>query len=136
MEEMKLTTQEKSYRLAKLCGWYVVPNDEQPNPQFGKLLMFATGDDEPLLSTSIMVKVDEEEFYRKHLPDLYLPVNMSLAWRVLNWAANHHGIAGDLQDWWFSQRKYLLFGQSAESAQRLWLDKILELNQHDEQDRQ
>ena len=59
------------------------------------------------------------------VPDLYDPANMELAWRCLLWVSQGH------EDWraefqnWFADTAFELMGE--EHAQRIWLDKLLEL---------
>ena len=70
---------------------------------------------------------------------LYDPANMALAWRVLNWATVDKALA-EFHAWWgdtTTEPIWFIVGQHfngveiikkpAAEAQRLWLDKILEL---------
>ncbi len=104
-----MSDQEKSVLLAKAMGWRV----------------FRSG--------NIQAKLDGSQWMTK---DLYDPANMALAWRVLNWAnsqkhyyAGFQGYSGLMFDflyhWLFSDETF--FELSPADAQRLWLDKILEL---------
>jgi hypothetical protein len=63
------------------------------------------------------------------MPNLYDPANMPLAWRVLNWAYDlpqieDQGRHDHFIKWW---REANLNTKPPADAQRLWLDKILEL---------
>lgn len=59
--------------------------------------------------------------------DLYEKDNMALAWRMLAFAdeLDKRSNTTIFKDWWHSQNLYQI--KSPEKAQRLWLDKILEL---------
>lgn len=57
--------------------------------------------------------------------DLYDPDNMSLAWRVLNWAAETWADGNWIN--WAMYEPYFLLDKPPDVAQRAWLDKILEL---------
>ena len=66
--------------------------------------------------------------------DLYDPEFMALAWRVLNWALGYNdkptsGISGNIRYWLVHSNRYglALWELPPADAQRLWLDKILEL---------
>ncbi len=71
--------------------------------------------------------------------DLYLEIHIALAWRVLNWASEQgHDIDDYSYPYYFAQGVEELFDTDVEiehqiwakppaDAQRLWLDKILEL---------
>ena len=100
MDISSLTDQEKSVLLAKAMGLEISPNGT----------------------------------YFKHLPDwnqeyiwgnnFYDPANMALAWRSLNWADQQRALSDRLADYFIA---YLLWIEPPADAQRLWLDKILEL---------
>ena len=74
-----------------------------------------------------------------YLYDLYDPASMALAWRVLNWAFVPPGTSPNIPDgstikshmdyWWFHPMPgvYPTPYVKPADAQRLWLDKILEL---------
>lgn len=122
-DKMELTDQEKSVKLARAMGWHVIA-DEHRN-RHGTFMIFHTGSDEPLYSTAIIATVKEPDFFNHYCPNLYEPQNMSLAWRVLNWAADRQdildscmedGFMEDIRDWW---------ELPASEAQRLWLDRVL-----------
>ena len=111
MDISKMSDQEKSVLLAKAMGWKTPLRKDMDDP---KPLIIPPEGDGILWADS-----------------LYDPVNMALAWRVLNWAYT------SLPVW--KHEKYLTEGQQWESwfvrnielgepnAQRLWLAKILEL---------
>lgn len=122
-----LTDQQKSVLLAKAMGWRVklaqsgeprwALEDEQRRQLGGSIY------DEP------SVYKDVDLTYSKLCPDLYDPANMALAWRVLNWAYDHpqiedQGRHDHFIKWW---REANLNTKLPADAQRLWLDKILEL---------
>ena len=57
--------------------------------------------------------------------DLYDPANMALAWRVLNWATEYERKNNEeMVLWWLDA---LLCNFPPADAQRLWLDKVLDL---------
>lgn len=106
----ELSDQEKSVMLARLMGKAVDCNCGKPDCKFGRESQQRTGRD----------------WFLPDVPNLYDPVNMSLAWLGLNWAdTNLKGYdALDLYFWW---DKGSLLSLPPEKAQRAWLDKILEL---------
>ena len=89
---------EASVMLARLSGWEVEPDD------YGKMWIKCPG--EPYATTN-----------------LYQPVFMFLAWRVLNWVQTNMDRAArrDLS--------YIVmdFTATPAAAQRAWLDKVLSL---------
>jgi hypothetical protein len=105
MDISNLTDQEKSVLLAKAMGWPI----EQGLKVFGQIdwIIPPEGD---MIAT------------------LYNPVNMALAWRVLNWAQEQQPeyVGQGFLDFWDVEYPHLYEFSPAE-AQRLWLDKILEL---------
>lgn len=112
---------EKSLKLAKLCGWFK-PAGDGYLPGLWKL---DTGGHHLL-----------DGFFSKSgdwLPDsfdLYDPANITLAWRVLNWASEQQGIYSKFMSWWFRQDSDLdmlggyLFDLDPGTAQRAWLDTV------------
>ena len=117
----ELTDQEKSALLARAMGFKT-----QPSYQGSKVLSFQFPGSEV-----------------GHT-NLYLVANMALAWRVLNWASNQlkketaipghitYTWAGRLHSfwgasYWVDAGKLFLYSMEPADAQRLWLDKILEL---------
>jgi len=95
---------EASVMLARLCGWEVEPDD------YGKMWIKCPG--EPYATTN-----------------LYHPVFMFLAWRVLNWANNQTFTGGtklDTQMWWHNFVADLRLSKP-EQAIKLFLDEILKL---------
>jgi hypothetical protein len=120
----EMTDQEKSVKLAKLMGWKYKHDG-------------ITGDwYEPL---GIEPLYEEWQCYRRKANhkyvvaislNLYSPANMALAWRVLNWAYNQltgkNNIRNRLFDYLVLSNK-AIYGLPSADAQRLWLDKILEL---------
>lgn len=131
----EMTDQEKSVVLARLCGWLVTdeyfhsyhpPNGKGASVNHTKGYTAAQLFDKPLCMT------------------LYAPANMSLAWRVLNWALSHNKDAGDeFENLWvypFGDEIFAFMYAIAQSgsgrsvlelppadAQRAWLDKIIKL---------
>lgn len=67
----------------------------------------------------------EDEVMRKWFPDLYKPEHMALAWGVLNWAYRENLERFD--ELIRTDLLWYLYESPAEEAQRLWLDKVLEL---------
>jgi len=103
-----LTDEQKSVLLAKAMGWRVHYDPENV------LHLKPTG---------------TEQWYRGDAPriscNLYHPARMALAWRVLNWAWEQK-----TDDWlwsWILDECCLDGGIPPADAQRLWLDKILEM---------
>ena len=111
-----LTPQQKSVMLAKAMGWEVWN-------QHGVMTFRPPEGLDP-------------ELFRENtigIVDLYHPANMALAWRVLNWAMSpHHSpwvfalAVGDFELEGFLYEAELWKIPPAD-AQRLFLDKILEL---------
>ena len=114
-----MNKQEKSVLLAEMMGWNV---SGKIIDQFDKwfVIVQEQGDDWEL-SENV-----------EHPFNLYDPANMALAWRVLNWA---WGIPDDdpalvnleLHDWHEQIAWTVTYDSSPADAQRLWLDRILEL---------
>ena len=113
---MLASDEEKSVKLAKLCGWlksddsfhsYFPPNgtDMSVNHRKGYKpeYIFSVGNN-------------------KH--NLYNPENMEVAWCVLNWAASN-GIQPI--DKALDHEIHSFWELPPDEAQRLWLDKIIEL---------
>ena len=98
----KMTDNEKSVLLARAMGWK--------------------------LNDNVVYDVFDEFNLNVEYETLYDTANMSLAWRVLNWAEENHLT---YKDDMISRRYVLpmldLFKLPPAAAQRLWLDKILEL---------
>jgi len=122
-------TAKKSLILAKLVGWKITK---------GSALFWV--DDE---NNNEVFKVSKGDGL--DLDDLYSPVKMTAAWRVLNWAMNHPMNTPD--DYQFVAQFSLNtnFSEIArlppQDAQAMWLDAILDLaiklgktNQDDERD--
>ena len=106
--------QEKSVALAKAMGW-----DIKPHGRNTLNMVWDIFDD--FGSVGIMLGKSW---------NLYDPANMALAWRVLNWANKSVPFnSGDdiwrqWEGWWDGLD---IKGEYPADAQRLWLDKILEL---------
>jgi len=66
------------------------------------------------------------ELYGEWPIDLYQPVTMALAWRVLNWAWLIDDIIKPFVDW-PGASPGLMFAQNPKIVQAAWLDKVLEL---------
>jgi len=107
-----MNDQEKSVMLAKAMGW--------------KVTALPVGHDD------LFIIVPNE--YDRNIRSFYSPANMALAWRVLNWAetqkhyypAPYSGLMVDVlyRSFWTDET---FFELPPADAQRLWLDKILEL---------
>ena len=130
MNISKMTDQEKSLALAKLCGWV---------KQEGIAWAFhpsGLGNYYSHLATLLNYKPE-------HItPNLYDPANMALAWLVLNWAMEQTEPMvirtsrwapepfpvdfGSEVDYWLSEKVDIARKPPAE-AQRAWLDEIVEL---------
>ena len=109
MNIKELSDEQKSVMLAKLCGWNINQQDS------GKA--WITCPDDAYATTN-----------------LYRPAFMFLAWRVLNWASSNKSPHPEERDEmqhkmqeWLTYHVGWLDILSPASAQRLWLDKILEL---------
>lgn len=65
------------------------------------------------------------------IPDLYSPANMALAWRVLNWAYFNPGekrvFHNKFMRWVDIRGWNTLISFDPSSAQRIWLDKVVEV---------
>lgn len=110
-----LSDREKSVILAKLCGWSCI------EAIYGVEVIDATG----LVVTSNFGTKDTG-----WMDDLYHPGRMQLAWRVLNWWVNTKFETGlDYPVYTLFKWNHLPFviGLPPAEAQRLWLDKILQL---------
>ena len=130
----KLSDQEKKDRansalLAQAMGWKVenVPvKPLDPDTWFHRLIVDAAGNDvglDPLGTGNV----------KRDVPlrlNLYAPANMALAWRVLNWAWKHADDDMELKpalSWLSEIDQVICYDDDPAPAQRLWLDKILEL---------
>ena len=115
----ELSDQEKSVMLAKLWGWEMEYEPPKYRNDYGTAFLMSNG--KPLHAVQFRYPAAYPS-----IPNLYDPVNMSLAWLGLNWAdTNLKGYdALDLYFWW---DKGSLLSLPPEKAQRAWLDKILEL---------
>ena len=101
MRMTDMTDREKSVLLAKAAGWET---------------------DDDALKIHLPNPLWRESGYRQNvIRSLYDPANMALAWRCHLWALHvKRPFARDYLDYFWS-----ISGE--EHAQRLWLDKILEL---------
>lgn len=102
----ELSDQEKTVMLARLCGWIIKEDGSKT---------WVTCQDEAYSTTN-----------------LYQPIFMLLAWRVLNWAGANFNKArpGDWRGAMYGSRHSTiseLVGLSPADAQRAWLDRILSL---------
>ena len=117
----KMTDQEKSVMLAKAMGWV-----QQVRHYGDESQVFIGGETVAIVDTDLIPADGLPEYY--FMPNLYDPANMVLAWRVLNWARVNDAIFElaidnhELGDHFFEWAS-----ESPADAQRLWLDKILEL---------
>ena len=98
----KLNDQEKSILLFKAMGWHYFMGQ---------------------ITKALFVRTPDDNLQRE--AGLYDPANMSLAWKVLNWATEYERKNNEeMVLWWMD---VLLCNYPPADAQRLWLDKILEL---------
>lgn len=107
----KLTPQQKSVMLARLCGWQWVNRLDMH-----QMIVDANG-----------IMLCGGGF---HTLNLYESHNMALAWRVLNWGAKKlYTVDEWANDIVFTTdtSAYNLWDLPPADAQRLWLDKVLEL---------
>lgn len=99
--------------LARLMGWQFV---------------YAGNGVVAVVRDKIFVGITTAYWYSESGPcvDFYEKDNMFLAWKILAFAADLDQRTNTtvFEEWWHSQRLYL---KSPESAQKLWLDKVLEL---------
>ncbi len=112
-----LKDHENSVLLAKAMGWQIRNSDRIEG------LQFVYDADE------VQVHVTRDARFLPNDPfNLYAPAHMALAWRVLNWATIvlDFGLENNIQEW-FEGEVDILLTTPAANAQRLWLDKILEL---------
>ena len=113
MEQEDITDGEKSVLLAKAMGWIMDDSTEPMDWRDEK------GEEIPMtLVANIMSKGYAVGF------SFYDPANMALAWRIHLWAlkVKRNNIKSRYWDWW-----NLAFVWGNPDAQRLWLDKILDL---------
>jgi hypothetical protein len=117
MSEQEKRDRKNSTLLAKAMGRYVEPvyNDELERQGLGGLLSWEEVPDKPGHTWKLYP-----------VPDFYDPANMALAWRVHLWALNDDGgIRGRYYRWCrgLEERPWWIEAK----AQRLWLNKIVEL---------
>ena len=106
----KLSDQEKSDLLFRLTGWVETTlyfsEEEATVPGWGNYE-----------TMEVIERLD-----------LYNPLHMALAWRVLNWAIGDPSFGHDVDHWlWNDGLGYDLPNLPPADAQRQWLDKILTL---------
>ena len=98
----ELSDQEKTVMLARLCGWDIKSDGGRT---------WVTCQDEAYSTTN-----------------LYQPIFMLLAWRVLNWAIeNLPKFMRTIEENFLCIGVLPYFGITPENAQRAWLDRILSL---------
>ena len=109
--ENELSDQEKSVMLAKAMGvdWRIIPLSEF---------------DDIYADSAETVILDPDNVLIGY-GTLYDPANMALAWRCHLWAWRHVDIYTRYRNWWRHHTEMSPMGKP--DAQRLWLDKILEL---------
>lgn len=124
-----MTDEEKSKILAEMVGWQHKELSDHPDATHGWV-------DE----NGLIIWTNDGYWSTYHF-DLYDTENMALAWRVLNWAM-HEELMGrmvvggkniPLTDWYIEQD---LECRPPADAQRAWLDKILELTDSIEMEKQ
>ena len=119
MNISKLSDEQKTDMFAYLCGWRKVWADNN-----SMVLLDANG-----RGVGYRLMRSGEA-----LPNLYDVQNMALAWLVLNWASSNKSLHPEerdemqykMQEWLTYHVGWLDILPPAD-AQRLWLDKILEL---------
>ena len=106
-----LSDEQKSVMLAKAMGWQVVEHNKR------RCTIGHIGE---------RIGVIDYPF------NLYAPANFALAWKVLNWATEHEQNLRVIENgkskplaWVIYMTEFMLLPPA--DAQRLWLDKILEL---------
>jgi hypothetical protein len=124
MDISGLTPEQKSVLLAKAMGWTIHESVEA-------------------LHIPLLI-ILPEGYSIDYTNNLYEPIAMAVAWRVLNWAIKQMPIetkpegmiqytwAARLHHFWSESHwtdggKHWLFSMTPADAQRLWLDKILKL---------
>ena len=118
MDISKMSDQEKSVLLAKAMGWEIDRRGDH-----GSYDLWI--DDILILQRVDYSKIGllDSVILNKHMPNLYSPANMALAWRAIGVMVDRHTEIWDaFFDWWD-----LEIDPGHESAQRLWLDRVLEL---------
>jgi len=134
----EMSEQEKSVVLAKLCGWlYTEMRQTAPEKTEREYIIWngpETKEPWGILNLSDRVWLDMTK-------NMYNPANMALAWKVLNWASSKSDIEIDNYSFPYTldQATEIIFEGEYDGndiplwkmppaeAQRLWLDKILEL---------
>lgn len=116
-----MTEQEKSVILARLCGW--LKTDEYFYSYFPPF-----GQGVSVNRTKGYVETDIFDTKKLHgCRTLYHVLSMPLAWYVLNWAMSNL----DKEDYDYQMSRFIEFSEfetmPPQEAQRLWLDKILNL---------
>lgn len=101
----EMSEQEKSIKLAKLCGWEISEVDEQMR---------------------VWIKAEDCPYSIKNL---YKEEVMFLAWRVLNWANENQCILDYWQETTCFEHEMFVgwFELTPINAQKRWLDKILKI---------
>lgn len=124
--------QEKSVALARLCGWRIDNIPTSTGAAWMRVLCDENGNDlglRPPFGGGIEKR--HVDLKPTKLFNLYDPANMALAWRVGVWAGNNlpNDAISKLNDLWLRRDTYPyeVFMWYEPEAQRLWLDKILEL---------
>jgi len=105
MQVDEMSDREKSVMLAKAMGW-AVGKFSGHTPLFGLPSDYGVG------------VIDWYD-------DFYDPANMALAWRVLNWATTRMKTPELYKFLHWHIHSLAMIGPA--DAQRLWLDKVLEL---------
>lgn len=114
----KLTDHKKSIMLARLMGWYRPAGDEYT----GSLWIFDTGG---RTRYDGMFWGVAETFHPDF--DLYKTEYIHIAWLVLNWACDQQAIIDWCKEEQFMEDIRDYWNLPLAEAQRLWLDKVLEL---------
>ncbi len=122
MDISKMSDQEKSVMLAKAMGWGV--NREGDHGSYDLWI-----EDILILQRVEYAKIGmlDSVLLNKHMPSLYAPANMALAWKVAQWG---HTLP-EYTQWMLEPNRlgtwFNFTRMPPAEAQRLWLDKILEL---------
>ncbi len=113
------TEKSKSVKLQKLTGWYTV--------EVGKGHYRLSNENGSWLSYKEWASTwaSTKERLWLQAPNLYDPMDMALAWEVLNWVVAQHNEASQRFSLWWEDKQ--LWELPINEAQTMWLDKVLEL---------
>lgn len=120
----KMSDEQKSVMLAKLCGWSFFEH-----MQYYYYLLVDAYDNELAYLPDYYNEFENDGNGR---PNLYDPANMSLAWKCIEWVTappktlkmSEAALNTKFGYWWQGNA---MWAETAADAQRAWLDKILSL---------